>query len=154
MTWLLQHAERKKIEFPRVTSHTDGKDRGKNWPACRPVEGRKRKKERKKKEKRRKGRRRGWKDAEHTNVCHVLVGNYDVCLGSIQRDQTMLGLSWKIHSFFSYELFGPFRSERHLNPKKWHLILIKCHFCLYLEKILNFEFRPKIAHFLIGLYGL
>jgi len=29
----------------------DGKDRGKKWPACRPVEGRKRKKERKKEKK-------------------------------------------------------------------------------------------------------
>ena len=56
---LRDHVGRKKIEFPRVTSHPDGKDRGKKWPACRPVEGRKRKKERKKKEKRRKGRRRG-----------------------------------------------------------------------------------------------
>ena len=39
------------LDFPRVTSHMDGKDRGKKWPACRPVEGRKRKKERKKEKK-------------------------------------------------------------------------------------------------------
>ena len=58
-TALMTNVRRKKMKFPRVTSHTDGKDRGKKWPACRPVEGRKRKKERKKKEKRRKGRRRG-----------------------------------------------------------------------------------------------
>jgi len=51
------------LTFPGLLVTRTGKIEGKKWPACRPVEGRKRKKERKKKEKRRKGRRRGWKDA-------------------------------------------------------------------------------------------
>ena len=54
MTWLLQRAERKKIEFPRVTSHTDGKDRGKKMACLQACRGEKEekgeKKERKKKE--------------------------------------------------------------------------------------------------------
>ena len=48
------------LDFPRVTSHMDGKDRGKKWPACRPVEGRKRKKERKKEKKKEGEGGRGW----------------------------------------------------------------------------------------------
>ena len=40
-TALIDHVERKKMRFPRVTSHTDGKDRGKKMACLQACRGEK-----------------------------------------------------------------------------------------------------------------
>ena len=59
-TALIDHAERKKIEFPRVTSHTDGKDRGKKMACLQACRGEKEEKGEKKEGKKKEGEESRW----------------------------------------------------------------------------------------------